>query len=192
MLKLARNAFVAPATALLLTACATTSDPLESNLDKRSGLTVANLQQVIVLAHPVPGRTTAARDYAYLGPIEINRMGQREHYLWVGMASTLDRKFFSDGRPTPTTLQLLLDGSPMTLPLTAWDDDMTTAPYTVSAPVQAQLRARVSLDQLEHIAKADSVEVRFVARPTASDRYELWGGDWSELATFAEAVKTQP
>lgn len=192
MHKPARRGLIAIAHALLLTACATTSDPLESHLDMSSGLTVANLQQVIVLAHPVPRRTTAARDYAYLGPVEINRMGQREHYLWVGMASTLDRRFFSEERPTPTMLQLLIDGRPMTLPLTAWDDAMAAPPYTVSAPVQAHLRARVSLDQLRRIAKAASVEVHIVARPTASDRYELWGGRWSELAAFATAVSAQP
>jgi hypothetical protein len=192
MLNALRNSCTALAIVTLMAACATTPDPLESRLDRTSGLTVATLKQAIVLARPAPYRATAARDYAYLGPVEINRTGSREHYLWVGMASTLDRKFFSETAPAATMLYLLVDGQPMTLPLSPWGEDIETPPYAVNTPVYEHLRARVSLDQLQRIAAADSVDVHIVARPTASDRYRLWGGRWSELADFAAAVSAQP
>jgi len=178
--------------ATLLHGCAAPGEPLDSRLDRSSGLTVVSQTEVIVLARPMPSMATTARDYAYLGPVEINRMGVREHYLWLGIGSTLDRGFFGATLPRPTALHLVVDGGPMTLPLSGWNEDIETPPYTVSTPVQQHLRTRVSLDQLNRIANAASVDVHIVAGENASAQFELWTGRWSELAIFTDAVAPQP
>lgn len=179
-------------TVAVLAGCATPGAPLESRLDMNTGVTVMTLDRVIVLARPIPRLATAARDYAYLGPVEINRMGAREHYLWVGMSSTLDRRFFGETPPDTTTLHLVVDGEPMTLSLSAWHDDIDTPPYAVGTPVHEHLRARVSLNQLRRIANADTVDVHIAAGDATSGHYRLWDGLWSELADFTTEVRVAP
>jgi hypothetical protein len=172
--------------------CTSTAVPLESRLDLNTGLTVQTLETPIVLARPIPRLATSARDYAYLGPVEINRMGTREYFLWIGMGSTLDRGFVGEPRPTATTLHLMLDGEPMPLPLSAWHQDTDTPPYAVGTPVHEHLRTRVSLDQLRRIARAKSIDVHIAAADTTTDRYRLWGGRWGELAKFTNEVAESP
>ncbi|MGI9343660.1 MAG: hypothetical protein ACR2QV_12485 [Gammaproteobacteria bacterium] len=172
--------------------CSSSAVPLESRLDLNTGVTVQTLETPIVLARPIPRLATSARDYAYLGPVEINRMGTREYFLWIAMGSTLDRSFVGEPRPTATTLHLMLDGEPMPLPLSAWHQDIATPPYAVGTPVHEHLRTRVSLDQLRRIARAGSIDVHIAAADMTTDRYRLWDGRWGELAKFTNEVADSP
>ena len=79
-----RMAFFVAVVVLAVSAC-TAQEPLATRLDT-SGLTVVTVDEPVVLARPVRQLTVAARDYAYIGPVQINRMGNRDHYLWVGTA----------------------------------------------------------------------------------------------------------
>ena len=40
-----------------------------------------------------PRFSHAARDYLYLAPVEANEAGKRKHYLWVGLGTTVDRRW---------------------------------------------------------------------------------------------------
>ena len=75
------------ALAALVQGCAAEMER-SSRLDS-SGLTVATEASAVVFANPVRTFAAGARDYAYLGPVEINRMGDRQYFLWVGLASTI-------------------------------------------------------------------------------------------------------
>lgn len=187
-----RDCCIALLSAAASYSCTTTAVPLESRLDLNSGVTVQTLETPIVLARPIPRLATSARDYAYLGPVEINRMGTREYFLWIGMGSTLDRSFVGEPRPTATTLHLMLDGEPMPLPLSAWHQDIDTPPYAVGTPVHEHLHTRVSLDQLRRIARAGSIDVHIAAADMTTDRYRLWDGRWGEFAKFTYEVANSP
>jgi hypothetical protein len=50
-------------------------------------------------------------------------------------------------------------------------------------------RARVTLDQLERIATAESIEVQIVADDGAMAGYELWDGTWADWEAFIAAVE---
>ena len=150
-------------------------------------MTVVTLDDAIVLARPVRQLAAAARDYAYLGPVELNRMGNRDYYLWVGLASTIDRKLIDIAPADVQTLTLLIDGLPMTLPLADWTGDTDRAPYETGAPLYATFAARISLDQLQRIANADSVQVHFVSPSGDSRRYRLWQGAWTSWTWLAAA-----
>ena len=101
----ARAAIVALVAGVMLSGCVSNS-PLSTRLDS-FGVTVVTLDDPIVLARPVPQLAAAARDYAYLGPVEMNRMGDRDYYLWVGLASTIDRKLINVAPADVQTLTLL-------------------------------------------------------------------------------------
>lgn len=171
--------------ALVLSACATHA-PVISRLDT-SGLTVVTLGDAVVLARPVRQITAAARDYAYIGPVEINRMGNRDHYLWVGLASTVDRALADVAPEGASTLALLVDGQPMRLPLSEWRMKLDESPYRSTVPIYATLSAHASLDQIQRIASADSVAVHIVTNTGQTTHYQRWHGAWESWSALASA-----
>ena len=170
----------------MLSACASNTQ-LTSRLD-RNGLTVVTLDEPIVLARPVRQLAAAARDYAYLGPVEINRMGNRDYYLWVGLASTIDRQLIGVSPAQVQELAVLVDGRPMLLPLVNWATDLEQSPYDTAVPLYATFAAHASLDQIRRIATAKSVEVHLVSASGMTRRYQKWQGDW---ASWSLLVATQ-
>ena len=168
-----------------LTGCAS-NNPVNSRLDS-SGLTVVTLDNVVVLSRSTPHLTTAARDYAYLGPVEINRMGKLQHYIWLGMATTVDRKLARETDTKAVTLALLLDGTPMSLPLTNWDTELLDfPPYKTGVPVYESLGAPVSLDQISRIAQTNSIEIYVINDEGTSAGYQQWeDGQWLQWTAFS-------
>ena len=170
--------------ATLLVAC-TTEPPKTSRLDS-SGLTVVTLPDSIVLARPVRTLAAGARDYAYVGPVEINRMGKREYYFWIGLASTVDRDLVGLDPDDAIALALIVDGEPMILSLSEWDTRLDTPPYIPTAPVYAVLAAQTSLDQIQHVAAAESVELHVIAASDSVAHYRPWHGSWATWTAFPE------
>jgi len=168
---------------VLLTGCATQSSSV-SRLDS-SGLTVVTLTDAIVLARPVRTLAAGARDYAYVGPIEINRMGDRQHFLWIALASTVDRELAGLDPQHAVELVLVVDESPMVLPLVEWDTTLDHPPYNSTTPIYATLAAHTSLDQIRRIASASAVELHLVVAAGNTARYQSWQGEWTAFSEFA-------
>ena len=171
--------------AITVCACAAHA-PVATRLDS-SGLTIVTLHQAVMLARPVPQIAVAARDYAYIGPVEINRMGHRDHYLWVGLASTVDRRFADASPEDADSLALLVDGQPMVLALSDWNVTLDQLPYSATVPLYATLSGHASLDQIERIAAANFIDVHVVTRDGKSVKYERWRGDWKAWSTLGDS-----
>ncbi|MBT8079897.1 MAG: hypothetical protein KJO31_15065 [Gammaproteobacteria bacterium] len=167
---------------ILLAGCVSVPEA-ESRLDS-SGLTIVALADAIVLARPVRTLAAAARDYAYVGPVEINRMGRREYLLWIGLASTVDREMLGVQLPDATGLVLIVDGEPMALSLAAWNTRLDHPPYDATAPIYAVVAATTSLDQIARIAAADSVELHLIAEDNVTAHYRPWQGTWASWSAF--------
>ena len=167
---------------IALAACAGHS-PLHSQLDE-TGRTWVAADAPVALSRAAPRFSRAARDYLYLAPVEANTGGTRRHYLWVGLGTTVDRRWPWAAPPEAQTLLLVLDGTPLTLPLEPWDAQLAARLYRPPAPTYAVRRASVSLDELARIAAAASVEAQVVVRDGAVDTYELWSGSWSDWSAF--------
>lgn len=166
---------------------ACTSPPLSSSRLDSSGLTVVTVADAILLARPVRTLAASARDYAYIGPVEINRMGKREYFFWIGLASTVDRDLLGLNPADAIALALFVDQKPMVLSLSDWDTRLDIPPYESEAPVYAMLAAQTSLDQIHRIARATSVELHIIATESDAARYEAWEGSWSSWDGFPEA-----
>jgi hypothetical protein len=160
---------------------------LLEQLDERAGLTLARSREPLVFARTEPRYSRSARDYLYLGPIETNRQGLREYYLWVGVATTLDRGFIAPAASVPRALYLLVDGEPMELPLRPFAElvrrTVAAPSYPTAVPLRAELAARLTLQQLGLIDfdRLDSIMMD-VDTQSGPRRYTRWGGD----GTFAE------
>ena len=178
-------ALLALALALALAVCAGCASraPLRSQLDE-TGRTWLSADAPVALSRPAPRFSRAARDYLYLAPVEANNGGARRQYLWVALGTTVDRRWPWAAPPEAQTLLLVLDGTPLTLPLEPWDGQLGQGLYRPPAPAYAVRRASVSLDELARIAAARSVEAQVVRADGAADAYELWSGSWSKWSAF--------
>ena len=174
------------AATLWLAGCAS-EQALHSRLDDR-GRTWRSVDAPLTLARPAPRFSRAARDYLYLAPLEASNAGARRHYLWVGLGTTVDRRWPWAAPADAATLLLTLDGTPLALPLDEWEAGQGAALYRTPAPVYAVRRASVTLDELARIVAATSIEAVVVARDGGVAEYTLWGGRWSDWAAFVTAT----
>ena len=87
------------------------------------------------------------------------------------------------------TLVLIMDGQPLALPLSSWDALSAAPPYDTPAPVYQVRRARITLDQLERFANAESIEVELLADGGVTLSYELRDGAWSDWRAFVTGVE---
>lgn len=154
-------------------------------LDERSGITLLRGTAPLVFARAEPRYSRSARDYVYLGPVETNRQGVREYYLWVGVATTLDRGFLAPPVTVPRVLYVEVAGAPMELPLKAWHELVPTrlgGPiYATPVRVLDELAARVTLQQLKLIEAEHPAAVSVATEGDVTRRYTRWDDD----ATFA-------
>lgn len=169
---------------LLLNACASTQT-LQPRFDEMTGVTWTTLSEPVALAHATPQLSTAARDYLYVGPIEMNERGTREEFLWVGLASTVPGLFNDDLASIPQSLILEVDGLAFELPVSRWDDPL---PYETPATVTHSVAARVSLDQIGLIAGAETVSIELQHDDGSSVAYTHWNGEWIDWVEFRDAM----
>jgi hypothetical protein len=163
--------------ALWLAACSGSAGLLEV-LDERAGVVLLRAREPLVFARTEPRYSRSLRDYLYVGPVETNRRGVREYYLWVGVASTLDRGFIAPAADIPKQLYVSVEGEPMELTLVPWRElvrtTITGPLYATSVPLEAELAARVTLQQLTLLDGALRSSVAVSADAELGRNYRRW------------------
>lgn len=163
---------------------------LAEHLDPVTGITYLVQRETLVFARSQLQYSRSARDYLYLGPVEINRQGRREHFLWVGLGTTIDRDYLAAGAHGADTLYLELNGELMELPLRPWRELVVdlghVEAYSPAVTIQQSLATPVTLDQLAVLAAADWRDVYLGSDGTASRRYIRWDEDPGSWSAFIE------
>jgi hypothetical protein len=103
----------------------------------------------------------------------------------MGAASTVDRELRGNSLPEAESLLIVADGAPVKLELERWGPDFFSVPYESPVPTSHNWGARVSMDQIQRIARATSVEIRLVSKSGESAPYELWHGRWQNWEEFS-------
>lgn len=169
---------------VLLGACGSQTRVLHERLDEASGTTVRAGGEPMVFARTETGYSRSGRDYLYFGPVETNRQGVREYYLWVGVATTLDRGYLAPPGVEPERVFVDVAGEPMELALRPWRDREPGLrdPRVYDTPVRlgAELAARIALDQLRRLASEPLQSLRVVDHDGHERIYYRWheGSDW--------------
>ncbi len=158
---------------LYLSACATGSGLVQEKLDPVTSTTISYSSAPLVFYRDVPGRAAHARDFVHVAPLEVNRSGNYEYYLWLGIWSTMrDAGADRDGFDS---VVIFVDGEPLPLDISGW------TPATIGAsepvflkPVASATDAyyRINIDQLRMIAEA--ADVRLQSTGPGSLSYEPW------------------
>lgn len=168
---------------LLLGACSSSTPLVEETLDSETGVTVLRVMPPVIFFRDISYRAANARDFVYLGPIEVNRMGRFEYFLWLGVWSTLDDFYAEPSRDGFESITLLADGEPMTLEATGWTleaigvgDPVYVAPVGSAADVYY----RVTMDQIRLLAESRDIEI--MTSSARVRRYFPWDGYSSSRA----------
>jgi hypothetical protein len=162
---------------------------LVDQLDERAGMTLVRAREPLVFARTEPRYSRSARDYLYLGPFETNRQGVREYYLWVGVATTLDRGFIAPDAEPPERLVVSVEGEPIELPLRPLAELVRRTSdepiYATAVPLDAELAARVTLQQLALLDAAGLDAIGAGAREGSPRTYVRWekGASFDEFLT---------
>ncbi len=175
-----------------ITACSSLekSEPvLRHDFDRKTGANVTSLSRPLVFYREKPWLAANARDYIYLGPIEVSQTGQRRYLLWLGIWSTIDQL----GRPsrkvqdTFKTVYLVTDGEPMKLEISAWSGaELGMHNIVYSTPVSSADNAfyRVTKDQIRKIALAETIIILPGANTPSSAGYLPWREEKQPIAEF--------
>lgn len=172
---------------VVLMACSGTSPILRETLDAGTGVTVMRATTPLIFYSDNSAYAAHARDFVYLGPVEVNAMGMRTHYLWLGIWSTMksDERLATD-RIGFDSVVLFVDGEPFPLELAGWTlDSIGVSEPVYVKPVASAADAFyfVTLDQIRLLAMAQRIDLRVgTAQPR---QYELW----DQQATAREALR---
>jgi len=155
--------------------CSGTTALVADKMDPVTGVTITSASKPLVFYRDRSAQAAYARDYIYLGPIEVNNMGQRNYYIWLGIWGTSDSTDKSAQLDDFESIVVFADGEPLSLDVKGW----TPESIGISTPVYAKPVAsstdgyyRVTIDQIRLIAEASDLEVR--AGSVRPQRYSPW------------------
>ena len=179
------------AVATQISGCSSTSSLVHETLDPVTGVTILRGTAPVVLYHDNSGYAAHARDYVYLGPVEVNRMGSYSYYLWMGIWSTMRYENpQSEQRDGFESVILFVDGEPLPLEFAGWTLDsigVTEPVYVKPVASAADAYYRVTIDQIRLIAEASDIQLRAgTAKPRAYSLWDSQGSAYASLKAFLE------
>ena len=168
-------------------------DPQEFT-DTRSAVTVTGAAEPLVVSHEEPSLAVNARDYLSVGVIEVNRMGDYEHYLVVVAWSTIDRGRIRGMQSRPEVADhLVLRADGRTFKLTAGSEPDPVRDrelYPTPAAASARRYFRVDAATLRSVVGAKTIQVRVDRGEDGTAVYNPWGTRGVEaLRRFAARVE---
>jgi hypothetical protein len=174
--------------ALVLCSCASGGQPVIDSLDPETAVTVTRTGVPLVLYRDNSGSAAHARDFIYVGPLRVNRMGDHRYYLWLGIWSAIGDQDISAQRDGFDSVVLFADGEPLRLDLEGWTPSAIGAsepPYPKPVASSADAYYRVTLDQIRLISEAQDLRLS-AGSPSAS--FEPWDDQSRAMAAFRAFV----
>ena len=164
------------AVALFLVAgCAGPESLALERMDPLTGVTVTRAPEPMVMYRDLSGQSAFGREYVYVGPVQVNKMGQRAHFLWLGIWRTANASDPAQTIDDFETIVIYADGEPLSLEAAGWTPG--AAGLSESAYVKPVASAvdgyyAVTVDQMRLIAESRDLELR--AGSMQPQRYVPW------------------
>lgn len=175
---------------LLVAGCSLMGNSSGEQLDQQTGVTLSRADKPLILYRDGSARAAHARDYIYLGPIQVNRMGDLRYYLWLGIWSTIPTADPAAQRDGFESITLFADGEPLQLSNAGWLPGAIGASRSVYVrPVASAADAyyEVTIDQVRLIAGAD--DLRILTSGTIGGEYNLWSRQNAAFVAFDQFVQ---
>ena len=177
---------------MLLAGCTASHQP-RVWLDERTAATITAQNEPIVFAHDEQMRAANVRDYAQLGAIEVNRMGERARYLVIVYWSTIDR-------PTPelerhrdsfTRIRIQADDRPIVLQRLEQSNaqlGVLRRPFRWPVPSAREAYFEVEPEELRAIALSRRLTLSAEGIAEVERRYEVWDDARAALTRFLASL----
>ena len=149
--------------ALLVAACATTESVVKEKLDLMTGATVTYNGTPLIMFRDDSGRAAFAKSYVHMGPIQVNRSGDYQYYLWLSAWHSMQLVDSAERRQGLESIVLFADGEPLSLDLAGWTPEAigTSEPiYLKPAASAIDAYYRVTADQIRMIAHATDLRLQ--------------------------------
>jgi hypothetical protein len=177
----------------LLTACAATPDnEVREHLDERTGVTVTRMKQALQFYSPIPELGLQATRFAYLGPLEVNRMGARTTYLWLSvLPGSSSEAQQAAGAGSPAKLALVVDGErfePEIAATSADQIDLGKRAYPRPAEWAHEGYWTTSPELLARLGTVSNLTLEIDSGDGQLRRYEPWKADLDTLREFVEQI----
>lgn len=175
---------------LNIAACGNTGPLVVQEMDPATGVTVTRGTVPLVLYRDDSSRAAHARDFVYVGPLGVNRMGDYRYYLWLGIWSSLDDRAMSEQRDGFDSIVLFADGEPMRLELAGWTLSaigVSQTVYNKPTATAADAYYPVTFDQIRLIAEATDIRLQTSAGRSVS--YEPWDSQTTAMSGMEQFVR---
>ena len=148
---------------VLVAACSAAQPTVVQKMDEQTAVTVTYGATPMVMSLDEPYGQSSQRRYIQIGSFEINRMGTRNYYLWLGISGLGENAMASGGASGLESVQLLLDDQSIDLEVTGWSHGAVG----VGEPVYKKLYATsldayypITLEQIQLLANATNPRLR--------------------------------
>ena len=172
--------------AAALCGCGATPPAVNDTLDPLTGVTITSSSTPLVMYRDEPSRAAYARNFLHVGPLQINRSGDYQYFLWVGMWSTTPTTDVTASQNGFDSIILFVDGEPLPLDASGWTPAVIGASEHVYVkPVASTLDVyyRVTTDQIRLIAEGSDIRLQTTGSSPRS--FELW----DEQTSAREALR---
>jgi len=176
--------------ALVIAGCATTTPAIREKLDPLTGVTVTFTSTPLIMYRENSGQAAFARNYIHIGPIQVNRGGVYQHYLWLAAWNTMESPNISEHQDDLESIVVFADGEPLFLELAGWTPDaIGTSEPVYLKPVSSAVDAyyRVTADQIRLIVEASDLRLR--TSGANSREFVLWDDQRSARTDLREFLQ---
>lgn len=182
--------FAATTILLTLAACASQPGAIQNKLDPTTAVTITYSRTPMVFYRDDSGKAAFARNYLHLGPLEVNRAGTYQYFLWLGIWNTMQDAEPGEPRNGFESIVIYADGEPLALELTGWTPaaiGATEPVYVRPVASAADAYYEVTVDHLRLIAASEDVRVQSTGPDTRT--YELWDKQTSARKSLNEFLR---
>lgn len=178
-----------------LAGCAASPAP-RTWLDPHTAATITAQGAPTVLARDEQMRAINVRDYAQLGAIEVNRMGERAMYLVVVLWSTIDRSAAEREQLLASLARVDIQADDRTIGLSALQDSAREAgvsphPFVLPTPAAQEVFFPVTREELESMASSESLRLSAHGGAQPAHQYTLWRDGRESLAQLLSKLPAQ-
>ena len=144
-------------------------------MDPLTGVTVTLAAKPMVMYRDLSGQSAFGREYVYVGPVQVNKMGQRNHFLWLGIWRTANASDPAQTIDDFETIVIYADGEPLSLEAAGWTPSavgLSESAYVKPVASAVDGYYAVTIDQMRLIAESNDLELR--AGSAQPQRYVPW------------------
>jgi len=175
---------------ILLAGCGPSTEFVREKLDPVTVATVKSSSSPLIFYNDNSAHAAHSRDFVYVGPVEVNRMGSYRYYLWFGVWSTIPSSPPTAQRDGFESITLFADGEPLQLVLAGWGGNaigLSESVYVKPVASAAEAYYEVTIDQIRLIA--GSTDLRMLTSGPAQSDFELWDNQQSAFSGLREFLE---